>query len=90
MADYFAYIIQSEVDGTFYKGFTTDIIARLKRHNEGRSRYTSRKIPWKLVYLEKCESKTAGLVRENQLKKYNPKYILWLIKQPINIAKYYQ
>ena len=56
--EYCVYILQSDVDGTFYKGYTTDLTKRLDEHNAGLSQYTSKKIPWKLVYFERLESKT--------------------------------
>ena len=36
---YFVYILQSERDGSFYIGSTSDVEARLSRHNSGRTRY---------------------------------------------------
>ncbi len=47
---YFIYIIQSEVDFSFYTGYTSHLEKRILDHNEGLSRYTSAKKPWKLVY----------------------------------------
>ncbi|MCA6364744.1 MAG: GIY-YIG nuclease family protein [Bacteroidetes bacterium] len=40
------YIIRSLKDNSYYKGFTEDYERRLVFHNEGRSIYTSRKLPW--------------------------------------------
>ncbi|MBK9478527.1 MAG: GIY-YIG nuclease family protein [Bacteroidetes bacterium] len=40
---YYVYIIESLVDGSFYKGFTLDFNERVKQHNEGWSNYTSRR-----------------------------------------------
>ena len=77
--DYFVYIIQSEIDGTFYKGFTTNITKRLEEHNTGKSRYTSHKIPWKLVYLEEFSSKKNALIREKQIKRFNSIYLKQII-----------
>jgi len=66
---YFVYIIQSEIDNSFYIGYTTNIDKRLSEHNNGLSRYTSRKMPWKLVYHEAFILKTEALKRELFLKK---------------------
>ena len=41
---YLVYIIQSEVDNTYYKGFTENPENRTWEHNNGKSRYTSKKI----------------------------------------------
>jgi putative endonuclease len=51
MANY-VYIIQSLQDGTYYVGSTQALRKRLDRHNQGRSKYTKNKRPWKLVYSE--------------------------------------
>ena len=58
---YYTYILQSELDSSFYIGYTTDLERRLSAHNSGLSRYTKRKIPWKLVYFESFEQKTEAL-----------------------------
>ena len=78
---FFVYILQSEVNGTLYKGFTTDIHKRLADHNAGPSRYTARYRPWKLVYLEELPSKKDALIREKQIKKLNPVSLKKLIDQ---------
>jgi len=87
MDHHYVYIIQSEVDGTFYKGHSTNYLQRLEQHNAGLSQYTSRKIPWKLVYVEELPSKTEALQRERTLKKQNTGYLNWLITQSSNILK---
>ena len=85
--DYFVYIIQSEKSGLFYKGYTSYPVLRLEEHNNGQSRYTSNKGPWKMVYLEKMPDKRTALIRERQLKRVNPTYINWLINQDTNIVE---
>ena len=77
---YFVYIIQSEVDKTFYKGYTENIINRLEQHNRGESQYTSTKIPWRLVYLEELPTKKDALIREKQIKRFNSDYLKKLIE----------
>ncbi|NOY97043.1 MAG: GIY-YIG nuclease family protein, partial [Chlorobi bacterium] len=42
----------------------SNIRQRLEYHNSGKSRYTSRKMPWELVYFEGFESKTGAIKRE--------------------------
>jgi putative endonuclease len=49
---FFVYILQSEIDESYYVGSCGDLGERLRRHNEGRSLYTKTKLPWKLVYTE--------------------------------------
>lgn len=84
---YYIYIIQSFTDSSFYKGFSENYQERLKQHNEGWSKYTSRKIPWKLVHLESFENKKEALNREKSLKKYSHKQIESLINSSINLLK---
>ena len=68
MGIYTVYILKSDVDGSFYVGYTSDIHRRVEMHNSGLSRYTSRKIPWKLVYVEEYENKSEAQRREKFLK----------------------
>jgi len=63
------YILQSELDGSYYIGHTSDISKRLKEHNQGKAEYTSKKIPWKLVYVEIYDEKGKAFSREIFLKK---------------------
>jgi putative endonuclease len=63
------YILESELDQSFYIGYSSNLEQRLQYHNAGRSRYTSKKMPWKLVYSETFESRSDALKREKFLKK---------------------
>ena len=87
MKEYYVYIIHSQQKEIFYKGYTQYPEKRLFEHNNGLSRYTKGKGPWKLVYLEKFKTKREALIRERQLKKANPKYLRWLIQQDCNLLK---
>lgn len=82
---FYVYIIQSQKDGVYYKGSTGDPIQRLAAHNSGESKYTSLKVPWKLVYVEELPSKREMLIREKKLKRGNADYFLSLICSPRNI-----
>jgi len=81
---YSVYILQSEVDGSYYKGFTENYKQRLDEHNAGLSQYTNTKKPWKLVYLEFFQSKSEALIREKNLKKYSHNRLISLINSPKN------
>jgi putative endonuclease len=70
---YYTYIIQSEKDGSFYIGSTSDVERRLFEHNFGHSPYTSKKKPWKLVYCEVYDSKSEAIKREKFFKKQRNK-----------------
>jgi len=83
---FYVYIIQSQKNGVYYKGSTADPIQRLAEHNRGESKYTSLKVPWKLVYIEELPSKREMLIREKKLKRGNADYFLSLIHSPRNIV----
>jgi putative endonuclease len=78
---FYVYLIQSEVDSSFYIGYTSNLELRLKQHNNGETIYSSRKKPWFLVYSEVFENKTLALKRERFLKKQkNRDFYYQLIK----------
>ena len=57
-------------DNSFYTGWTNDIDARLKAHNNGSgAKYTRGRRPVKLVYIEYVENKSAALKREAAIKR---------------------
>ena len=86
--NFYVYIIESRADCSYYKGASEDYCERIKQHNAGLSRYTSRKIPWVLIYLEVYESKRESLIREKVLKKYSHDQIRTLIDSPKNRYQY--
>jgi len=47
---HYVYLIQSQKDKTFYTGITKDLVSRLKEHNQKRSRFTSTKTPYTLIW----------------------------------------
>lgn len=81
MSKFFTYIIQSKLDKSFYIGFTQDLQKRLEFHNSGQSKFTSKKLPWELVYFEKFDNKTEAIRREKFLKaQRNKEFYIKLIK----------
>ncbi len=66
---FYVYILESKCDNSFYIGQTEDLEKRLDFHNQGLSKYTSRKIPWRIVYFEEYKMRTEALMRERFLKK---------------------
>ena len=78
---YFVYIICSIKDGSYYVGSTQDLDERLQRHNQGRSKYTKAKRPWKLVYSEQHPDRASAVKRENQIKRRKDRnYIAVLVR----------
>lgn len=57
-------------DGTFYTGWTTDIVKRLRAHNDGKgAKYTRSRLPVRLVYLEEHDTKEEAMSREYHIKR---------------------
>ena len=57
-------------DGSLYCGWTTDVDRRLKAHNTGRaSRYTSGRLPVRLVYLRRMADRSAAMREEARIKR---------------------
>jgi len=66
---FYTYILQSEIDNSYYIGHSSDMKKRLEYHNQGLSIYTSRKIPWKIIYIETFMTKQEANRRELFLKR---------------------
>jgi putative endonuclease len=62
------YIVRC-ADGTLYTGYARDPEKRAQTHNAGKgAKYTANRLPVLLVYSEACESRSAALKREYELK----------------------
>jgi putative endonuclease len=70
---YYVYVLLSEVDGQFYTGYTEDLNARLKKHNNGLVKSTTNRKPLKLTYWEGCFNQQDVTRREKYLKSGNGK-----------------
>ena len=65
---YYVYLLQSELDYSFYIGFTKDVKNRLREHNSGTNFSTKGKIPWKLIFFEGYLEEKDARRREKYLK----------------------
>ncbi len=70
------YILYSESLDRYYVGSTSDLEARLIRHNNGESRYTKSGIPWSIVYSEEFSSRSEAMSREHQIKKWKSRKMI--------------
>jgi len=67
-ASWFTYILECS-DGSYYTGVTTDLKARVDRHNSGKgAKYTRARRPVALVYFEPYLDEKAARRRERELK----------------------
>ena len=67
---FFVYILESELDNSFYVGQTANLEERLSRHNKGYNRSTSLKRPWKMIYYETCKSRSEAMKLEKRIKSW--------------------
>ena len=65
---FYAYVLQSESNATFYYGSTEDIEKRILTHNAGLVNYTSKYMPWKIVYVETFSTRSEAMKREKYFK----------------------
>ena len=65
---YKVYILESLKDKTRYIGVTSDLVNRLKEHNNGESTYSKTKLPYKLIWFSAFPDKTKALAFEKYLK----------------------
>jgi putative endonuclease len=66
---HFVYMVRC-ADGTLYTGYAHDPVRRTRIHNTGRgAKYTATRRPVALVYSENCESRSAALKREHEVKR---------------------
>ncbi|MGO1371186.1 MAG: GIY-YIG nuclease family protein [Senegalia sp. (in: firmicutes)] len=64
----YVYILRCK-DNTLYTGWTVDIDNRLKVHNSGKgAKYTRGRLPVKLEYFEKYDSKKEATKREYNIR----------------------
>lgn len=70
---YYVYVLKSLKDGQWYTGYTVDIKARLKMHNDGLVDSTRNRCPFELIYFEGCLHQQDATRREKYLKSGNGK-----------------
>lgn len=67
----FVYILKC-ADNSLYTGYTVNLEKRLKTHNSGKaSKYTSARLPVKMVFSEECKDKSDALKKEYFIKSLN-------------------
>ena len=67
-------------DGSFYTGYTRDLDARTKLHQNGKgAKYTKAHKPQKLAYIELFDSRSKAMKREREIKKLSHQQKLDLV-----------
>ncbi len=70
----YTYLIQSKIDNSFYVGISKDPKRRLIEHNGGKLKITSKKKPYKLIYIKEYPDYQSARKHEKWLKKKNIEY----------------
>jgi len=65
---YYIYVLKSESNKKWYTGSTINLRKRFKEHNNGKSNWTKKGIPWKPVYYGACLNEEDARSREIYLK----------------------
>ncbi|MDP2820707.1 MAG: GIY-YIG nuclease family protein [bacterium] len=65
---FYVYVLESIKNNNLYIGYTTDLVSRIKEHNQGLNFSTKPEKPWKCIYYEACFNKNDAKRREKYLK----------------------
>ena len=68
VASYRVYVIRNPA-GCFYIGLSEDVENRLRQHNDGESRWSKGKGPWRLAWTSEAMSLSDARKFENRLKR---------------------
>lgn len=79
MIFHFVYILISDKDKSLYIGISNNVFRRLTEHNAGKSTYTSRKRPYRLIYYEAFANSQDAYRREGYFKTTKGKKALKLM-----------
>jgi len=85
---FYVYILLSLKDGSLYIGYSTDLIKRVKQHNNGECLATEPYIPYKLIFYEAFLNRIDAKNREQYLKGgYGRKTIKALLNRYLKIPQ---
>ncbi|MFC1501638.1 GIY-YIG nuclease family protein [Elusimicrobiota bacterium] len=65
---FYVYVLKSLKDEKLYTGQTGELNKRIEEHNSGKQKSTRNRKPFKLIYFEKCLTRSQAIKRESQLK----------------------
>jgi len=67
---YYTYITQSESTGKLYIGQTSNLQARINKHDSDKNFSTKNKGPWNLLLSKEFETRSEAILFEKKLKDY--------------------
>ena len=62
------YFLFSVKTSKYYVGISNNVEDRLHRHNNAESLSTKYGVPWKVIHVIECESKSAAMILEKKIK----------------------
>jgi len=81
---FYAYILKSTINNSYYIGSCEDLNVRIHSHNKGLVKSTKRYLPWRLVYFEKYPDLKAARRRELQIKSWKKRKAVEKLINSIN------
>jgi putative endonuclease len=83
---FYTYILYSQSLDVFYIGATKDIEQRLNYHNAGYEKFTSKGIPWGLLWFTSKNTRTEAFKLERKLKNLSRmRLIAFMIKYDLDL-----
>ena len=67
---YYTYVLYSPRFDKIYIGHTSNLSKRFAEHNDGKSTYTKRYIPWEILHYEEFSTRSLAMKREKELKSH--------------------
>lgn len=65
---YYLYVLKSRIDGMLYIGYTSDLKARFRKHQDGEVKSTKPRRPLELIFYEAFKHKFDAKRRERYFK----------------------
>ena len=62
------YILYTQSINKYYRGITSDLEARLHRHNMKYEKWTSKGVPWTVIWKKDFNTRDEAIRLENKLK----------------------
>ena len=79
MKEFYVYVLYSEKFDRSYTGMTSNLVRRVKEHNQKMNKSTRTFVPWKLIYCEKFQNRLDARDREKYLKSGSGREFLRII-----------
>ena len=75
---FYAYVLESKIDGKRYIGYTSNIKRRLEEHKNNKTFSTKYRLPFSLIYFEGCLFSQDAKRREKYFKTHQGRKFLGL------------